>query len=262
MKKTKKSILKAFVSTTIAFAMVFSPQVDKLNLSDLSITASAVTYENPLKLPAPTNILAKKSNTAVRLTWDEVKNDDIADTISNFSEFSWADNYAGVVGYRVFKYDDKTKKYKKYKDVISPTCLIDNLNPGQEYKFKIAAIADIYDTLYHYRNRNLGENYKPLKSDVIQEQSKAISVTTKTTKGSEDLSDPFEIKYSNPKKLAAPTGISIDKTSTTIEISWDKAENAYIADTSSDNSKATIYAVVPTSVSSSFRADMTPNRHS
>ncbi len=46
---------------------------------------------------------------------------------------------SGADGYRVYKYNSKTKKYEKYKDVTKTTLKISKLSAGKTYKFKVRA---------------------------------------------------------------------------------------------------------------------------
>lgn len=89
---------------------------------------------------APANIKASKTNNSVTLTWDKADGADM---------------------YRVYKYNDKTGKYEKYKDVKSAKCTISGLKANTKYKFKITAYSKA-DGKY-----------------VKGESSKAVSVTTK-----------------------------------------------------------------------------------
>lgn len=42
--------------------------------------------------------------------------------------------------YRVYKYNDKTGKYEKYKDVTSAKCTVSGLSANTKYKFKMLHI--------------------------------------------------------------------------------------------------------------------------
>lgn len=71
------------------------------------------------QLDAPENLEAVASGSSVTLVWDDVK---------------------GASAYRVYIYDSKTSKYKKYKDVSSSKCKVTNLKKGTKYKFKVVAL--------------------------------------------------------------------------------------------------------------------------
>lgn len=89
---------------------------------------------------APANIKASKTNNSITLTWDKAD---------------------GAAMYRVYKYNDKTGKYEKYKDVKSEKCTVKGLKANTKYKFKVVSYSKA-DGKY-----------------VKGESSKAVSVTTK-----------------------------------------------------------------------------------
>ena len=66
--------------------------------------------------------LSKKTSssaTSVKLTWSAVK---------------------GAGGYRVYKYNASTKKYEKYKDVLTTSCSVTKLKASTTYKFKVTPL--------------------------------------------------------------------------------------------------------------------------
>lgn len=85
-----------------------------------------------------------------------------ASSTKNSVTLTW-DKASGADMYRVYKYNDKTGKYEKYKDVKSAKCTVSGLKAGTKYKFKVAA----------YSKNNDGKYVKG-------ESSKAVSVTTKS----------------------------------------------------------------------------------
>lgn len=99
------------------------------------------TQSKTEKVSAPTNIKAKKTSNSVTLTWDKADGADM---------------------YRVYKYNEKTGKYEKYKDVKSAKCTISGLKANTKYKFKVVSYSKNSDGKY-----------------VKGESSKAVSVTTK-----------------------------------------------------------------------------------
>lgn len=99
---------------------------------------AAVTDKS--KLAAPTGINGKVSENRIVLTWNKV---------------------SGAKAYRVYKYDSKTGKYLKYKDVSGEKCTVKGLKAGTKYSFKVYALTS--------------ENGK----FVPQNPSKAFSFTTK-----------------------------------------------------------------------------------
>ncbi len=80
-------------------------------------------------------------------------------TTKNSVTLSW-DEVNGASAYRVYKYNEKTKKYEKYKDVTSTTCKVTGLSSKTKYKFRVTAL------------KKSGKSYKTAKSATI-------SVTTK-----------------------------------------------------------------------------------
>lgn len=81
---------------------------------NMSVTAEAAT----VKTPSPTGLEATVSVSTVRLTWNKVK---------------------GADGYRVYIYDSKDKKYKKYRDVVGTKCVLKEL-PANTYYIKVAVV--------------------------------------------------------------------------------------------------------------------------
>lgn len=90
----------------------------------------------------PSNFKASSTKNSVTLTWDSASGADM---------------------YRVYKYNDKTGKYEKYKDVKSAKCTVSGLKAGTKYKFQVVAYSKNKDGKY-----------------VKGESSKAVSVTTKS----------------------------------------------------------------------------------
>lgn len=101
-----------------------------------SYTSEAQTQ----KLSAPQNVTGSADTDRIVLTWDNVE---------------------GAVGYRVYKYDPATGKYKSYKSVKSTKCTVIDLESGTAYSFKVTAL-DVS-----------GGKYVPGNA------SDAVSVTTK-----------------------------------------------------------------------------------
>lgn len=93
------------------------------------------------------------SATSVKLTWSAVK---------------------GAAGYRVYKYNASTKKYVKYKDVLTTSCTVTGLKASTTYKFKVT----------------------PLKF-AVQNTSGVISAKTSSSSSStpEASASDFEYKY-------------------------------------------------------------------
>lgn len=112
-------------------------------------TTSPVAPTAP-KLAAPTGIKGTVSENKIVLNWN---------------------NVSGAKAYRVYKYDSKTGKYVKYKDVSGTKCTVTGLKNGTKYSFKVYALTS--------------ENGQ----FVPQTPSKAVSFTTNAGKKSADTSN-------------------------------------------------------------------------
>lgn len=99
------------------------------------------------KLSAPTGIKGTVSQDKIVLTWNKV---------------------SGAEGYRIYKYDEKTGKYLKYKDVKGEKCTVSGLKSSTKYKFKIYAL--------------VSENGK----FALQTPTGAFSFTTKAAKKADE----------------------------------------------------------------------------
>ncbi|MDE7289794.1 MAG: fibronectin type III domain-containing protein [Oscillospiraceae bacterium] len=93
-----------------------------------------------VRAAVPSNFKASKTNNSITLSWDKAD---------------------GAAMYRVYKYNDKTGKYEKYKDVKTEKCTVSGLSANTKYKFKIVSYSKA-DGKY-----------------VKGESSKAVSITTK-----------------------------------------------------------------------------------
>lgn len=103
-------------------------------------STSTSTTSTAKKLAAPTGIKGTVSEDKIVLNWNKVD---------------------GAKAYRVYKYDSKTGKYVKYKDVSGTKCTVTGLKSGTKYSFKVYALTS--------------ENGK----FVPQTPSKAVTFTTK-----------------------------------------------------------------------------------
>lgn len=97
-------------------------------------------YASSTNTSVPENFKASKTDNSITLSWDNVD---------------------GADAYRVYKYNDKTGKYEKYKDVANEKCKVTGLKANTKYKF-VVAVYNKVDGKY-----------------VKGESSKAVSVTTK-----------------------------------------------------------------------------------
>ena len=95
----------------------------KWNFSNIVKTiinnASKSPFTSKGKLAAPTGFKASRSQTEITLTWNSVK---------------------GADAYRVYRYNEKTGKYVKYKDVSDVQCTITGLKKNTKYKFKVTPL--------------------------------------------------------------------------------------------------------------------------
>ena len=132
------------------YAFIYVAPADKNNKSMVNTTGVSTaslkvnkrsTASSSSKTAAPANFKASKTNNSVTLSWDKADGADM---------------------YRVYKYNDKTGKYEKYKDVKSAKCTVSGLKANTKYKFKVVSYSKNKDGKY-----------------VKGESSKAVSVTTK-----------------------------------------------------------------------------------
>lgn len=112
--------------------------------------AMSTTAPTVKKLAAPTGIKGTASSDKIVLTWNKVD---------------------GAEGYRIYKYDEKTGKYLKYKDVKNEKCTVKGLKASTKYKFKIYALVS-----------EKGEF-------AVQTPTNAFSFTTKAAK---KAAEPFD----------------------------------------------------------------------
>lgn len=132
----------AFASAIVMMSGIYvGIPVDTENVSPFAITVEATTKTEAKKAEVPANFKTKKTNNSITLSWDKADGADM---------------------YRVYKYNDKTGKYEKYKDVKSAKCTVSGLKAGTKYKFKVVSYA-----------KNANGKYVKGKS------SKTVSVTTK-----------------------------------------------------------------------------------
>ncbi len=132
------------------YAFIYVAPADKNNKSladtegvsttDLKVNKRSAASSSS-KTAAPSNFKASKTKNSVTLKWDAADGADM---------------------YRVYKYNDKTGKYEKYKDVTSAKCTVSGLSANTKYKFKVVSYSKNKDGKY-----------------VKGESSKAVSVTTK-----------------------------------------------------------------------------------
>lgn len=119
MKKSLQAIISLFCAA--AFVTVPLPPAAENEIPTVSITAEAAT-----KLSAPKNVKADVTSTSITLRWDAV---------------------TGADGYRIYKYDESTKKFVKYKNVSGTSCTVTDLSKNTKYYFKIATLTQTDKTL-------------------------------------------------------------------------------------------------------------------
>ncbi|MDD7429270.1 MAG: fibronectin type III domain-containing protein [Oscillospiraceae bacterium] len=112
MKNIKKKIAAVMAAFMLASA---SPVTVGDNSCDFAIECAAAESV----LPAPGNVTAQVKDNTVTLSWDKVK---------------------GAYGYRVYKYDAAKKKFVTYKSLKVNKIVINNLEEGSTYRFKVATL--------------------------------------------------------------------------------------------------------------------------
>lgn len=74
------------------------------------------------KLAAPNFFTYTRSQTLIDLKWETIK---------------------GADSYRIYMYDPKTDRYKKYKDIKDAKCIVGGLNKNTEYRFRVTALVKV-----------------------------------------------------------------------------------------------------------------------
>lgn len=147
-----------------------------------------------------TKVSATQSDSAVKLTWNEVK---------------------GAAGYRVYRYDSATNKYTKLGTVSKLNGTISGLKAGTTYGYLVRAYAKLSDGTVIWAPYSV--------SDVFYTSTKPSAPTLKATAGTKKFSlswnkvsgaTGYEIWYSTSangtyKKLTTVTGTSYSKSCTT-----------------------------------------------
>lgn len=106
------------------------------------------------KAAAPANVKASSTKNSVTLTWGKA---------------------SGADFYRVYKYNSKTKKYEKYKDVTAAKCTVSKLSAGTKYKFKVVSYS-----------KNNGKSVKGGSSKEISAAT-ASANSSKSTKSDKNI---------------------------------------------------------------------------
>ncbi len=107
-------------------------------------------------------------------------------------------------GYRVYKYNDKTKKYEKLKDVTCTSLKISKLKSGTVYKFKVRAFARCGKKYVWGSYSDVLQTATKTKAPVLSKLtagSKRFTATWKTVSGATG----YEVVYSTSKKFTKKT---------------------------------------------------------
>lgn len=109
-----KKIICVMIAAIVICSSSYLPE-DAFAKNTMGITV----YASETVCTAPTGLKADLSGSVVKLSWNRV---------------------SGADSYRVYIYDSKDKKYKKYRDINDNSLVIDNLNGGKTYFFKVASV--------------------------------------------------------------------------------------------------------------------------
>lgn len=104
-------------SAMVTKDFTFTSDVKKEDKNENQAVETPVKKEK--KLAAPASFKAKAADSSITLSWKKVD---------------------GADGYRIYKYNSKTKKYERYKTVKGTKLTLKNLKNGTTYKFRIAAV--------------------------------------------------------------------------------------------------------------------------
>lgn len=140
----------------------------EISTPNRGVTYADIHYNYSPKVSAPgktSKITATSTPDTITLKWNAVKN---------------------ATGYRIYKYNESTKKYESYKDVTSTSLKIKKLSPGTSYSFKVRAYIKSVNTVWG---------------------SYSDAFTTTTT-------------------LAKVTGVSATQTASSVTLKWSKVTGA------------------------------------
>ncbi len=111
---------------------------------------------------------------------------------------------ADAEGYRVYKYNSKTKKYEKLKDVTKTSLKISKLKAGTVYKFKVRAFKKNGKKTVWGKYSAALETATKTKAPVLSKLtagSKQLTATWKTVSGATG----YEVLYSTSKNFTSKT---------------------------------------------------------
>lgn len=154
MKGIVKSMKKRIFAAILAAAMTFSAVSVLLPAADISVSAAKSE-----KLPAPTRIdVIERTDDSATLLWESVE---------------------GADGYVIYRYNAKTKKYEKLKNLKEkdypveyyshkyPSYKIEGMKKGETYQFKIAARVKGKDGKYTVQTKSKAVTVKVVDAPEI-----------------------------------------------------------------------------------------------
>lgn len=130
-----------------------------------------------IKPASPSVIKASQTTTSITLKWSEVK---------------------GADGYRVYKYNPKTDKYEKLKDVVTTKIKVSELVAGTTYKFKIKAYTKDEGTIWGKSSAEFETATKPNTPKITKITSTAKGKATFTWSNVSGESG-YQVYYSTKK---------------------------------------------------------------
>lgn len=119
--------------------------------------------------------------------------------LSNSIVLKW-NQVSGADGYRVYKYDSKTKNYVKYKDTSATTLKVTGLSAETRYSFQVAAYKDGYGELV------LGEASSVHKAYTAPKKIKATKITAKKVLKKTARKHTIQLKW---KKVSGATSYQV-----------------------------------------------------
>ena len=149
---------------------------------------------------ATSKITATQTTTTITLKWNKVP---------------------GAYGYRVYKYNSKSKSYKLYKETKSTTMKVTGLSAGTTYKFKVMA--------YDVDNGKIYGQYSSVFETATKTKTPTLKSVTSSSKGK------AVIKWNN---VAGESGYQVYY-STSKNGTYKKAASADVNETSASKSKLT-----------------------
>ena len=139
-----------------------------------------------IKPKTPTNLKATRTTSTVTLSWGKV---------------------TGADGYRVYLYNENTKKYEKLKNVSGTSTKITGLKPCATYKYKVRAYAKDDETAWSSYSAVIAPAVKKAHTNKVTitdakltaNGKKVTKCSTCGTKSTETIYSPETIKLSSNK---------------------------------------------------------------